>query len=205
MSSEAFRAAPSELLTAFGRVMKERGWRWYVFGAQAVAAYGRPRLTADVDVTVDLAGAGPGDLTMALGPAGFSLRYPLSPEELAAARLLPMAHAPSAFPLDLVIAAPGLDEEFLSRARWMNLGGVEAPVVSVEDLLVMKVVAGRRKDLEDIRGILSAQREKIDFERLRDVLAALDAVDPERGLLAKLERLARGTSAATVRRVRPRR
>ena len=42
-----------ELLAALSRVISRWG-RWYVFGAQAVIAYGVPRLSADVDVTVRL-------------------------------------------------------------------------------------------------------------------------------------------------------
>lgn len=48
------------LLRSLGVAFAARGLRWYVFGAQAVVAHGRPRLTADVDVAVDLAGASAG-------------------------------------------------------------------------------------------------------------------------------------------------
>ena len=40
--------AALELLTALSKVLARWG-RWYVFGAQAVIAYGVPRLSADVD------------------------------------------------------------------------------------------------------------------------------------------------------------
>lgn len=42
--------AALELLAALSPVLARWG-RWYVFGAQAVIAYGVPRLSADVDVT----------------------------------------------------------------------------------------------------------------------------------------------------------
>jgi hypothetical protein len=42
-----------DALGALAAVLDRAGVRWYVFGAQAVVAYGRPRLTADLDVTVD--------------------------------------------------------------------------------------------------------------------------------------------------------
>lgn len=90
--------AVAELLAAFGAAMRERGLRWYVFGAQAVVAHGRPRLTADVDVTVELTDAGTGELVALLGRHGFDLRFPLSPEHLQEARLLPMVHAPMDMP-----------------------------------------------------------------------------------------------------------
>ena len=45
--------AAVELLTARSKVLSRWG-RWYVFGAHAVIAYGVPRLSADVDITLDL-------------------------------------------------------------------------------------------------------------------------------------------------------
>ena len=45
----------AELLTDLGRALARLGVRWYLFGAQAAILYGVARLTADVDVTVDLA------------------------------------------------------------------------------------------------------------------------------------------------------
>lgn len=46
-----------ELLAAVRSVFDRLGVRWYLFGAQAVIAYGAPRLTADADVTVELGDA----------------------------------------------------------------------------------------------------------------------------------------------------
>jgi hypothetical protein len=188
------RPSPVELLVALGRVMEERGLRWYVFGAQAVVVHGRPRLTADVDATVDLGGAAAGDLVDALAGHGFALRFPLSPEHLREARLLPMVHAPSAMPLDLVIAGPGLDQEFLARARRVDFGDVEVPVVSPEDLVAMKVLAGRRKDIEDVRGVLVEQEGRLDLDRIRHVLGAMEAIVGERKLLGRFARLVRRPS-----------
>ncbi len=68
--------ALAELLAALGRAMDERGFRWYLFGAQAVVFHGHPRLTADVDAAVDAAGKGPGAVVDALAAHGFALRPP---------------------------------------------------------------------------------------------------------------------------------
>lgn len=45
---------PAELLRALSRALAELGVEWYVFGAQAVLHWGRPRFTEDIDVTVQL-------------------------------------------------------------------------------------------------------------------------------------------------------
>ena len=45
--------AALDLIKALSAVL-DRWGRWYLFGAQAVVAYGVPRFSADVDVTVKL-------------------------------------------------------------------------------------------------------------------------------------------------------
>ena len=43
---------PAELLRALSATLAELNAGWYVFGAQAVLHWGRPRFTEDIDVTV---------------------------------------------------------------------------------------------------------------------------------------------------------
>src|SRR6185503_1904376 len=43
-----------DALHRIAAAMREVGIRWYLFGAQAAIVWGSPRLSADVDVTVDL-------------------------------------------------------------------------------------------------------------------------------------------------------
>ena len=65
--------AALELLTALSKVLASWG-RWYVFGAQAVIAYGVPRLSADVDVTLRLVPDEPERFARDMEAAGFALR-----------------------------------------------------------------------------------------------------------------------------------
>jgi hypothetical protein len=77
------------------------------------------------------------------------------------------------------------------------------PVISVEDLIALKVLAGRRKDLEDVRGVLVAQAGRVDLDRTRAVLAVFQQGGPERGdLLAKLDGLLGARRAGRTRRTR---
>jgi hypothetical protein len=46
--------SPLELLSKLSKVLQKLKLRWYLFGAQAVNVYGIPRMTADVDVTIDV-------------------------------------------------------------------------------------------------------------------------------------------------------
>jgi hypothetical protein len=62
--------AALELLSDLSEVLARWG-RWYVFDAQAVTAYGVPRLSADVDVTLKLVPDEPARFASAMKDAGF--------------------------------------------------------------------------------------------------------------------------------------
>jgi hypothetical protein len=173
-------------LGAFAVLAKRAKLRWFVLGAQAVNLHGVPRLTADLDVTVALDERTIDDLIELLARGGF-----VTEEDAAFAavnRVLPVVHTRSKFPVDVVIAGPGLEERFLDEVEHHRLGRSTIPVIGIENLIAMKVLAGRPKDIEDVRGLL---RKPVDHERVRGLLReleeALDQSDllPRYGVLVK--------------------
>ena len=161
-----------ELLRALRPVLAGYG-RWYLFGAQAATILGVPRLSADVDVTLKLDKDNAGDLIEALRAAGFGTRID-DPEFVRRTRVLPLVHESTGLPLDIVLAGSGLEDEFLARARLVDVGGVEVPVISAEDLVIAKVLAGRPKDIEDARGVVRVQGPTLDSARIERVLGLLE-------------------------------
>jgi predicted nucleotidyltransferase len=170
--------------------MRRLGARWYVFGAQAAIVYGRPRMTADVDVTVDAGQMSTPALVDELSRAGFSLRASLSDDFLREARLLPLVHDATMMPLDLMLATTRMHAEILERSRLTDVGGVHVPVMSPEDVIITKVLAGRSRDLDDVRGILGEQRD-LDLAHVREALADLEAALDEPRFVRRFERLLR--------------
>ncbi len=153
--------------------MDECGLQWYVFGAQAAIVWGSPRLSADVDVTAAIK---PETLTVyidAMSSHGFELAIDDS-EFIARTRVLPFVHRTSGMPLDVVLAGPGLEEEFLRRAIRVDVDGTPVPVISPEDLIITKILAGRPKDVEDIRSVIHERRASLDEARIREVLRLLE-------------------------------
>jgi len=160
--------------------------RWYLFGAQAATLWGRPRLTADVDITVEIRPDRMGEFLEAMKQQGFTLRFDDS-EFVRLTRVFPFLHQRTGVPLDVVLAGPGLEEEFLDRAVEVDIEGATVPVISPEDLVVTKVLAGRPKDIEDVRGVLRERAGSLDLMRIRETLRLLEEALAQSDLLPVFE------------------
>jgi hypothetical protein len=186
--STVFDRHPSaSLLADLAGVLSQRAVPWYLFGAQAVVLWGRPRLTADFDVTVQLPDEDLDAFVADMTEAGFRLRVADARELVRRARVLPFVHTPTGVPLDLVLAGPGLEEVFLRRVRWMAIAGSQIPVISPEDLVITKILAGRPKDLEDVGGVLAARAATLDLGWVREALGMLEQALGQSDLLPVLE------------------
>ncbi|HEU4886443.1 MAG TPA: nucleotidyltransferase, partial [Thermoanaerobaculia bacterium] len=80
------------------------------------------------------------------------------------------------------------EEEFLQRALSVDIAGTTIPVISPEDLIVSKILAGRPKDIEDIRGVIHERRDSLDAGRIREVLRLLEQALTQSDLLPVFER-----------------
>jgi hypothetical protein len=187
-------------LAAFADLAKHAGVRWYVFGAQAVNLHGFPRATADLDLTIDLGDQPLSRFLSVLSRRGFDARFS-DPEFVAATRVVPVVHRDSRLPIDLVLAGPGLEQRFLDEVETHTFAGRRVPVLSVENLIVTKLLAGRPRDKEDVREIV-AGRPSIDHSKVEDLLdlleAALDQSDL-RPLYAQLRVEAAGRTKSKTR------
>ncbi len=159
-------------LHAVAAVAAELDLRWYVFGAQATIVYGVPRATADVDVTIEP----PHDVVALIDTMeshGLILQVDDPRTFAAQTSVLPAVHE-SGFPVDIVLGRSGLEAEFLARAVMKEFApGLEVPVVTPEDLIVSKVLAGRPKDLSDAEAVFRSTKE-LDVVRITQLLGALE-------------------------------
>ncbi len=198
------RSPFADLLAALAGALDAVGAGWYVFGAQAALLHGVARFTADVDVTVHLRDEGSKALVAALSAAGFVMRVE-GDDFVERTRVLPALHTATGIPVDIVLAGPGIEELFLERAQVHDLEGVRVPVACAEDILVMKILAQRPKDMEDVIAILAAHRDGLDIDLVRSTLRLLEEALGQSDLLPLLDQaLARaGTSMPSARRRSP--
>lgn len=180
------RSPVAEIFAALDRAFRDLGGRWYLFGAQAALLYGVTRVTADVDVTFDPGGREIDEIVRRLATAGFSSRT-ADPRAMAdRMRVLPVVHVDTAIPVDIILAGPGLEMLFLSRVEMHEIGGLRVPVARAEDLIAMKILAGRPKDFEDVVAVLAAA-PRVDLGLVRETLALLEQALSRSDLVPHLE------------------
>jgi len=181
------RRKVAKLLDALAATMVERDLRWYLFGAQAAIVWGSPRLSADVDITATIEPANVDSFVEAMKRHGFDLTFS-DPDFLERSRVLLFVHRSSRMPLDVVLAGPGLEEEFLGRAISVDFDGTNIPVISPEDLVIAKILAGRPKDIEDVRSVVHERRASLDRERIRTILRDFEQALGQGDLLPVFEK-----------------
>lgn len=187
--------APSvaEQLRAIARALKPLKIRWYVFGAQAVIAAGAIRQTADIDITTEDFPAA--RLQAALARAGYVLRadIPGIAELIEHHRILPLQHRKTGFQLDVVRGGPGPEAQMLERVIRRRVGRMLIPFVETNDLLVLKILAGREKDLEDVRMLLRSKSPEIDAEVVKERLGELGRLLDDSTLVELFEQQVRAS------------
>ena len=148
---------PLTLRTALGeigRLLDGLSIRWALAGGLAANRYRRsPRHTDDVDLLLADTGPGLDTLESTLTAAGWSVNRADPEGDLLRAR-----HAELG-PVDLLVAGTPYQQEAIRRAlvEAETIAGVGAvPVLTVEDVIVHKLIAGRYRDLADIEEILES-------------------------------------------------
>ncbi len=180
------RSSVADLLDDLRRAFDALGIAWYLFGAQAAVAYGVARLTADVDVTIRPPATPTSEWLAELQRYGFEPRF-TDAGFVEQTRVIPVVHLRSGLPVDLVLAGPGLEDDLLRRAVVQSIDGVPVPVIEIADLVILKVLAGRPKDLDDVVELLRIHGDGIDAVRVRTVLRALEDALGQSDLLRTFE------------------
>jgi hypothetical protein len=134
-------------------IFQERRVPYALMGGLAVAAWGAPRATEDIDLLADLSPSS--ELDAALRAAGFEAEWRRgSPDD--PVPLLLRLHSASAPEIDVICATRGWEREMLNRSIRVRIPeGPETPVVAIEDLIVLKLMAGGPGDLADVADLLT--------------------------------------------------
>ncbi len=163
----------SQLLERIALGLEQRQIPYMVIGGQAVLIYGEPRLTRDIDVTL---GVGPerlADLLAFAEASGWRVLIEGSTEFVQRTMVLPLADPGSGIRIDFIFSYSPYEQQALERVRRVQVGKAAVRFAAAEDLIVHKIVAGRPRDLEDVRSVL-LKNPGIDHGYIRHWLAEFD-------------------------------
>jgi len=173
------------LLTRVAKRLDERAIPYMVIGGQAVLLYGEPRHTKDVDITL---GVGPEEAAQIIDLAaacGCQVLAEAPVEFVQQTLVLPCADPESGLRLDLVFSFSPYEQEAIARSTVVSVDGVPVHFATKEDLLIHKIVAGRPRDIEDVRAVL-LKNPDVDLDLVRHWLAQFEKALDE-PLLARLQ------------------
>lgn len=137
-----------------------------LIGGVAASLQGQARATEDIDALLRLDEQTLDhflDLAVAQG------LKPRIPEAVAFAKrsaVLLLEHEASRVGVDLTISRLPFDSEAIDRARPVVIDDLRFSVVSPEDLIIMKAIAHRPQDLQDIQAVARANPQ-LDVKRIR--------------------------------------
>lgn len=154
---------------------------YVVMGGIAVRIYGIPRATHDVDFTLAIDRDRLGDLYRSLADLGYTV-----PETYAAGWVDRVAGMPlvkarlylegRGIDIDLFLAESPFQEQLLARRRCEQLDDFPVWFVSPEDLILLKLLSNRPRDVADIGDILFTQGQ-LDEDYMRHWAGQLGVAD----------------------------
>ena len=163
------------------------GWRFCLIGGLAVARWGEPRATQDVDFSVFVDFGREREFVSALLQE-FAPMFPESETLALQCRVLPVDV--QGIKADLSIACFTFEEEIINRATAFEFEpGATLVTISAEDLVVMKALAGRSTDWRDIAGITHRQTGALDKSAILERAAELSDISSEPNYLDHLKRI----------------
>jgi hypothetical protein len=175
---------PETAVLELARALAQRQAQHAFIGGLAINAWGIPRATFDIDVLVDPPEGNVAELMRGLALAGIEIDDavlrgyldPLSGMEKATGRLLAGGVW---FTIDVFVATTPFLRSAIGRRATIELGSDRIEVVTAADLLLFKLVAGRRKDWVDIENIVTVQGipEREYLEAWADRLGVRERLD----------------------------
>ncbi|MEW5902593.1 MAG: nucleotidyltransferase [Acidobacteriota bacterium] len=147
-----------ELLEKLALALESAGIPYMVIGGQAVLLYGEPRLTRGVDVSLGADAERIREVLDLVLRLGWRVLVEEPGDFVRRTMVLPCDDPQSGVRVDLTFSFNPYERQALERVKMVAMGKAIVRFTSVEDLIIHKIIAGRPRDLEDIKGVLLKNR-----------------------------------------------
>lgn len=155
-----------EPLKALQRLLDRFEGRGVLIGGIAVGFLGKPRLTVDLDAMFLASIKDIPRILELAADEGIEPREKNTAEFAAKSRVLLLRHKNSGIGIDISLGILRLEEEIVERSIRYDAGALIVQLPTPEDLIILKAVAHRPKDLLDIREIVD-NNLNLDLARIK--------------------------------------
>jgi hypothetical protein len=165
-----------------------QGWRSCFIGGLAVQRWSEPRVTRDADLSVL---TGFGDEERIIDPLleKYAARIPDAKEYAIRHRVLLLA-ATGGVGIDVLLGALPYEERLVDRATLFTVApGIDLRTCSAEDLIVLKLFAGRALDIRDAEGVALRNGNGLDWSYIEEQLRPIAEVKEDPEILLQLARM----------------
>lgn len=136
----------------FVELLNSSGVEYLVVGGYALAAYGHPRYTGDLDIWFRATPTNVQGLLDALDAFGFGSLGLTSEDFLRAGSVIQLGYPPAR--IDLLSAIDGVSfDDCYPRRQIVRVDALDLPLINETDFRINKRAAGRAKDLADIESL----------------------------------------------------
>lgn len=165
MNSQPFIQPLLTPIQAVQEILEHFAGRGIVIGGVAASLLGKARSTADVDAVVLLSLDDIPELLDVAQNAGLTPRIENVEAFARRNRVVLLYHPTSGIAVDISLGILPFEQEAVNRSIVWSDGELRIPLPTPEDLVILKAVAHRPKDMEDIRGIV-ARHPDLDWHRV---------------------------------------
>lgn len=147
------RAMLNQDFKEFIELLNANDARYLVVGGYAVALYGYPRYTKDLDIWVEMTPANAEKLVSALDQFGFGSLGITPGDFLEEDQIIQLGYPPER--IDLLTSMPGVAFEICFESRnQVEIGGVTVNFINLQDLIANKRASGRAQDIADVENLM---------------------------------------------------
>lgn len=143
-----------KLLENIAGVLSSQNIPYMIIGGQAVLLYGEPRLTKDIDVTLGIGTEGLEQIIQSAQNLRFKPLVPDPKDFVRETMVLPTLHEKSGIRVDFIFSFSAYEHQAIQNAKQVRIGTHDVSFASLEDLIIHKIIAGRPRDLEDVRSVI---------------------------------------------------
>jgi len=136
----------------FLKLLNDKEVEYLLIGGYAVAFYGYPRATNDIDVWIAINPSNAERIVAALQEFGFDSPDLSAKLFLIEDRIIRMGMPPMRIEIATTISGVNFEECYKVRTKG-EIDGLSIPVISLDHLKVNKLASGRFKDLNDLENL----------------------------------------------------